>query len=130
MVGGITVGSVTQKPAGVSNVLDRADFDATFVAGATLPVVHKDFIVVDASGLQFGTLGSNGTTFNDNFFFGNSGGTQGSSTEVDQIVYKITDTSLFDRQVSAGETTETFTFKCNDGTTDSDTKTATINFTK
>ena len=131
LTGGITVGSVIQKPAGVSNELDRADFDATFVAGiAPLPTVHKDFIVVDASSLQFGTLGSNGTTFNDNFFFGNSGGTQSSSTEVDQIVYKITDTSLFDEQVSAGETRETFTFKCNDGTTDSDTKTATINFTK
>ena len=113
-----------QEPSDVSGGIIGNDYDATFVAGTTLPATHKDFIIVDASTLTSGTLGSNGS-FNDNFFYGNSGGTQGSSTEVDQIVYRCADVS----KIVPGDYEETFTFKCNDGTTDSATKTATIKFT-
>ena len=120
---------VTQKPSDVSNDGGQ-DFDATFVAGETLPATHKDFEVVSAGDLVFGTLGSNATNYNDNFFFGHAGGTQASSTEVDQIVYKLIDVTEFDQEAVAGETVETFTFKNNDGTTDSATKTVTINFTR
>ena len=102
-----------------------SDYDATFQAGTTITGAHKDFEVVSASGLSHGTLGSNGTDYNDNYFFGNSSGTQGSSTEVDQINYKLT--SAVD-SITPGVTQETFTYRCNDGTTNSATKTATINF--
>ena len=118
----------TQKTSDVSGGIEGTDYDATFVAGSALPSPHKDFIVVSSAGCTLGTLGSNGTSFDDDFFYGNSGGTQGSSTEVDQIVYKISSTDNFEARVEPGRTTETFTFKCNDGTTDSATVTATINF--
>jgi hypothetical protein len=117
-----------QLTSAVSGGIEGTDYDATFVAGSTLPSPHKDFIIVSSAGCTLGTLGSNGTSFDDDFFYGNSGGTQGSSTEVDQIVYKISSTDNFEARVEPGVTTETFTFKCNDGTTDSATMTATINF--
>tara|TARA_R100000458_G_C8277141_1_gene252596 strand:- start:999 stop:3500 length:2502 start_codon:yes stop_codon:yes gene_type:complete len=123
------VTSASTKVPVVSGGIDRstADEDGTFVAGSTLPAVHKDFETVDVSTLAFGTVGSNGTDYNDGYFFGNSSGTEGSSTQVDQIYYKLSsaDTGAL---IEPGKTIETFTYRNRDGTSASATKTATINF--
>jgi hypothetical protein len=62
------------------------------------------------AGPSRGTVGNNSTSFNNNTFTGST------------ITYKNTS--------GAGEDTDTFTFKCNDGTTDSATKTVTITLTE
>ena len=94
-----------------------ADNDGNFDITLPLMTGHKDFYVVDASGVTFGTMGSNHPSYNDNHFYGNLG----SSSEVDQILY------LYSGGAVVGDT-ETFTYKCNDGTTDSAVKTCTITF--
>ena len=102
----------------VTTVPNASDRTATCVAGATVAIDcgsgdtdanagSKTYSRV--AGPSKGTVGNNSTAFNNNTFTGSS------------ITYNNT-------SGSAGAT-DSFTFKCNDGTTDSATKTVTITLT-
>mgnify|MGYP003131815298 CR=1 FL=1 len=96
------------------------DTDETYKDSAGTP--RKVFTVVSTS-LTHVTIGSNDPDYDDGYFFGHPSSTVTGSTHNDQIVL------MYTGGATVGDT-ETFTYKCNDGTTDSATKTFTLTYTE
>ena len=99
------------------------DYDANFDITAPLMSGRKGFFVVDASGLNHGTIGADHSdgSYDDGYFYSNASGGASGSTEVDQIVYKGDGSGVLG-------TVETFTYNCRDNANTSATKTCTITY--